>query len=84
MDSDERIQLAYDYKTLAKTDAGANIIRDLAKFCGEGTNPYVQSSFDRTATKCGKLSVILYIRKMLSDSPEPRQETALTEEIEKE
>jgi hypothetical protein len=77
--TDDKEQLIYDYKTLAKTDAGINVIRDLAKFCGEGANPYVQSSFDRTATKCGKLSVILYIRKMLSESPEPRQETVISE-----
>lgn len=82
MNSDELIQLISDWKAVARTDAGARVVRDLARFCGEGENPYVESSFDRTAQKCGKLAVILYIRKKLTAPDGLRQEVTITERTE--
>lgn len=77
---EERLALVCDFKTtFTKQDAGINVLKKLAEFCGENQNPYVEGGFDRTAQKCGKLAVILLIRKMLSDTGEPRQTEAQTE-----
>lgn len=56
-----------------RNEAGMTILEDLAKFCEEKTNPYVEGSFDLTAQKCGKLAVMLYIRKKLAAPDAPRQ-----------
>jgi hypothetical protein len=83
MSKEEELQaLACDYKTVFKSDAGIATLKDLARFCGEGQNPYVEGSFDKTAQKTGKLAVILYIRKMLSSDGELRQTDTTTERTE--
>jgi len=76
---DEKQQLIADFMSIANTDAGANVIRGLSKFCGENENPYVQGSFDRTSQKCGKLSVMYFIRKMLASDGLPKQQKVKTE-----
>ena len=78
--SDEKAQFISDCKRIFKSDAGYNVLRGLSKFCGEHENPYVQGSYDRTANKCGKLSVMLFIRKMLSDDDKPLQEKVIQTE----
>jgi hypothetical protein len=82
MDDDERVQFISDLKRVAKTDPGANVIRRLAQYCLEGQNPYVPGQFDQTANNCGKLGVILWIRKMLKADGLPRQDKAITEKVE--
>ncbi len=82
MNENDLIQLITDWKAVARTEAGARVIKDLSRFCGENENPYVEGSFDLTAQKCGKLSVILYIRKKLAASDELRQTKTKTERIE--
>ena len=77
---DEKEQFIADCKRLFKSDAGYNVLRGLSKFCGESENPYVQGSYDRTANKCGKLSVILFIRRMLADDGTVRQEKVIQTE----
>jgi len=81
MTRDEELQaIICDFKTVfTKSDPGIAVLKELARFCGEGQNPYVEGSFDRTSQKCGKLAVMLYIRKMLSSDGEARQKEAITE-----
>ena len=81
MTKDEELEsIKCDFKTVfTKSDTGIAVLKDLARFCGEGQNPYVEGSFDRIGQKCGKLAVILYIRKMLASVGEPRQTKAITE-----
>lgn len=80
MTRDEELQaIICDFKTVfTKSDPGIAVLKKLAEFCGEGQNPYVEGSFDRTGQKCGKLAVILYIRKMLASDSEPKQKIAVT------
>jgi len=70
------------YKDVLRSEAGQRILEDLSAFCGENANPYVEGSFDRTAQKCGKLSVILHIRKRLSSEDKPLQSTVKNERTE--
>jgi hypothetical protein len=79
---EERLALICDYKTVAKTDAGISVFNDLSRVCHENANPYIKESFDGTAFNCGVLSVIQYIRRMLSSDGEPRQTEAKTERTE--
>ena len=78
----EHQMLVSDYKQIfLRNDAGARILADLSRLCGEGTNPYVEGSFDRTAQKCGKLAVVLHIRKMLSTQDAPKQTETTTDKV---
>ena len=71
---EERQLTISDYKDIfLRNDTGARILKDLSRFCGENANPYVEGSFDLTAQKCGKLSVMLYIRKRLEAQDAPLQ-----------
>lgn len=81
MSREEELQaIICDYKTVfTKSDAGIEVLKDLARFCGENSNPYVEGSFDRTSQKCGKLSVFLYIKKMLNTKEGPKQTETLDE-----
>lgn len=67
------------WKEIEKTDAGQTIIRDLSEFTGEFKNPYVKGSFDHTSQKCGKLSVMFHIRKMLAMADKPLQKETIDE-----
>lgn len=78
--TDEQQQLIFDYKAAFNTDAGVAVLKDLMRETGVGNNPYVEGSFDRTAQKCGKLAVGLYIQKKLASTGEPRQEETKTDE----
>jgi len=77
---EEQQQLVSDFKRTFSTDSGINVLRKLSEFCLENANPYVAGSFDQTARNCGKLSVVLLIRKMLATSSLPRQEKVIQTE----
>jgi len=79
---EQRLQLISDVKQTFATDAGIAALRWLSDICIEHGNPYVVDSFDQTARNCGKLSVILNIRKMLSVDGLPRQSKVLQTEKE--
>ena len=79
---EERLQLVSDVKQAFASEAGIRTLKWLSEVCLEGANPYVVGSFDQTARNCGKLSVILRIRKLLSASGLPRQTKVIQTEKE--
>ena len=79
---EERLQLVSDIKQTFATDAGIATLRWIADVCLEGQNPYVPGQFDQTARNCGKLEMIIKIRKMLSADGLPRQDKVIQTEKE--
>lgn len=79
---ENRVQLISDVKHTFASDAGINTLRFIADYCLEHSNPYVPGQFDQTARNCGKLEVILKIRKLLAEDGLPRQEKVITEKAE--
>ena len=77
---EEHVQVVSDIKEAFATDAGIRALRYIGDFCLENQNPLVVGSFDQTAKNCGKLSVILWIKKCMSASGLPRQEKVIQTE----
>lgn len=76
---EEHQQLIADFKTVAKTDSGVNVLKDLSRFCLENAMTFDISSERLTSFNEGKRQVIRYIREKLADSGEPRQKEVITD-----
>ena len=75
-------QLQSDVKQAFASDAGIATLRWLSSICLEGQNPYVVGQFDQTARNCGKLEIMIKIRKMLAADGLPRQDKVIQTEKE--
>jgi hypothetical protein len=72
--TDKEQQLISDFKATFNTDAGANVLRFLSRFCLENQQSYVPQSERQTCFNEGARSVILTIRNKLAATGEPRQQ----------
>ncbi|HOK66362.1 MAG TPA: hypothetical protein PLV55_06075 [Anaerohalosphaeraceae bacterium] len=73
--TEEEKLIAKNFRACFHTDSGKKTLEVLEKFCYGKQNPYVESSFDRTAYNCGRLSVLLLIKKYLENPEHPVQNT---------
>jgi hypothetical protein len=60
-------QLRIDVRQTFGSPHGARVLEWLSRICGERRNPYTPGSFDVTAHNCGRLSVLLDIKRQLED-----------------
>lgn len=58
------------YKTVFNTEAGSDVLHDLAKVCNAYTTSHVQGDPAQTALNEGKRAVYLYIMKVLESQNE--------------
>ena len=80
--TEEKQQEIADVKQTFASDHGIRTLKFLSRICLESSNPYVVGSFDQTARNCGKLSIILKIRQVLSADGLPRQDKVIQTEEE--